>query len=482
MATMTSSSSSPIPQSVLDRLKAVAGPAGYLDKPEDVAPYCRSWRGNWQGASPLVLRPRTTEEMAAIVRVCAETGTAVVPQGGNTGLTYGSQPGRGMNEVIVSTARMTAIREVDLKNDTMTVEAGVVLQEIQRKAADVNRLFPLSLGAEGTCQIGGNISTNAGGIQVLRYGNTRNLVLGLEVVLPDGRVWNGLRGLRKDNTGYDLKQLFIGGEGTLGIITAAVLKLFPRPGESQSAWIGVSTPDDAVALLGLMREALGESVSSFELISRPTVDLLLAGVPGSSDPMSAVYPWYVLTEVTGQGAPGSLAEPLSRVLEDAIEKEIARDAVLATSGEQARRLWKMREDLPFGVQAAGGAIPHDVSVPLSRITEFIRRADAAMKSAYPTARFCCFGHVGDGNLHYNPVRPVDWTFEQFNAERPAVNKIVHDIVVDLGGSISAEHGIGIVRLEENLRYKSPVEIDMMMRIKRALDPLNIMNPGKVVPL
>ncbi|MBS0243833.1 MAG: FAD-binding oxidoreductase, partial [Proteobacteria bacterium] len=251
----------PVPETVLARLKDAAGPGGYLDKPEDVAPFCRSWRGNWQGASPLLLRPKTTAEMAAIVKICAETGTAIVPQGGNTGLTYGSQPGKGMTEVIVSTARMKAIRDVDLKNDTITVEAGVVLQEIQRKAADVNRLFPLSLGAEGTCQIGGNISTNAGGIQVLRYGNTRNLVLGLEVVLPDGQVWDGLRALRKDNTGYDLKQLFIGGEGTLGIITAAVLKLFPKPSETQSAWIGVDSPEDAVALLGLMRESLGESVA-----------------------------------------------------------------------------------------------------------------------------------------------------------------------------------------------------------------------------
>ncbi len=482
MAKLSSTPRTPVLPTVIDRLKAAAGEGGYLDKPEDIAPYTKSWRGNWQGASPLFLRPRTTGEMAAVVRICAETGTAIVPQGGNTGLTYGGQPGTGMNEVIVSTARMKAIREIDLKNDTITVEAGVVLQEIQRQAAEVNRLFPLSLGAEGTCQIGGNISTNAGGIQVLRYGNTRSLVLGLEVVLPDGQIWDGLRGLRKDNTGYDLKQLFIGGEGTLGIITAAVLKLFPRPSETQSAWVAVGTPDDAVALLGLMRQELGESVSSFELISRPTVELLLAGVPGSSDPMPVAYPWYVLTEVSGQGEPGSLAEPLSLVLGLAVEKGIAQDAVLAASGEQARKLWKLREDLPFGVQAAGGAVPHDVSVPLSRITEFIRRADAAMLKAYPSSRFCCFGHVGDGNLHYNPVRPADWTFDQWNAEREAINKIVHDIVVELGGSISAEHGIGVVRREENLRYKSPVEIDLMTRIKRVLDPSNIMNPGKVIPL
>jgi FAD/FMN-containing dehydrogenase len=481
MAMADSTARPPVPASVIERLKAAAGPGGYLDRPEDIAPYAKSWRGNWQGASPIFLRPRTTAEVAALVGICAETGTAIVPQGGNTGLTYGSQPGTGMSEVILSTARMKEIREVDLQNDTITVEAGVVLQEIQRKAADLNRLFPLSLGAEGTCQIGGNISTNAGGIQVLRYGNTRNLVLGLEVVLPDGQIWDGLRALRKDNTGYDLKQLFIGGEGTLGIITAAVLKLFPRPSDTQSAWIALKSPDDAVALLAMMRDALGESVTSFELISRPTIDLLLAGVPGSTDPLGAVHPWYVLTEVAGQGDPGTLAEPLARVLAEAVERDVVQDAVIASSGEQARKLWKMREDLPFGVQAAGGAVAHDVSVPLSRITAFIRRADAAMLAAYPTSRFCCFGHVGDGNLHYNPVCPPDWTFDRWNGEREAINKIVHDIVVDLGGSISAEHGIGLLRRDENVRYKSPVEIALMTRIKHALDPHNIMNPGKTVP-
>lgn len=470
----------PVSPAVLERLKKAAGPGGYLDAPDDIAPYARSWRGNWQGNAPLLLRPANVQDLAEIVRICADTNTAIVPQGGNTGLTYASQPGMGMNEVIVSTARLRAVRAIDLKNDTITVEAGVVLQEIQRAASDAGRLFPLSLGAEGTCQIGGNISTNAGGIQVLRYGTTRNLVLGLEVVLADGQIWDGLKGLRKDNTGYDLKQLFIGGEGTLGIVTAAVLKLFPKPSETQSAWVGVGTPDAAVTLLGLMRQHLGDSVTSFELISRPTVDLLLAGVPGHTDPLAETHPWYVLVEVTGQGEPGSLAEPLANVLEAAVERGLAEDAVLAASGEQARKLWKMREDLPFGVQAAGGAIPHDVSVPLSRITQFIEDADAAMRAAYPTVRFCCFGHVGDGNLHYNPVRPVDWTYEQFAAQVSNVNKIVHDIVVSLGGSISAEHGIGRVRLQENLRYKSSVELDLMRRVKHALDPAGILNPGKTI--
>ncbi len=466
---------------ILERLKAVVGPGGYLDDPADIAPHVKSWRGNWRGESPLVLRPKNTAEVAAIVKICSETRTPLVPQGGNTGLTYGGQPSVDGGEVVVTTQRMKAIRAIDLQNDTITVEAGVVLQDLQRAAADADRFFPLSLGAEGTCQIGGNISTNAGGIQVLRYGNTRNLVLGLEVVLPDGRIWDGMRALRKDNTGYDLKQLFIGGEGTLGIVTAAVLKLFPKPTDQQSAWVAVETPEKAVDLLSLMRGRMGEAVSSFELIGRSIVDYLVEGVPGHSDPMSAVHPWYVLLEVTGQGAPGTLSDPLSATLEEAAEKELIQDAIIATSGEQAKRLWKMREDLPFAQQAAGGSIAHDVSVPLSRIAEFIRRADAALIKAYPEIRFCCFGHVGDGNLHYNPICPVGWTYDRFARERDPVNKIVHDIVVELGGSISAEHGIGRMRLEENLRYKSDVEIDLMKAVKAALDPHNIMSPGRVLP-
>ncbi len=470
----------PVAASVLERLKAVVGPGGYLETAEDVAPHVKSWRGNWVGKTPLVLRPKTVVEAAALVKICSETRTPIVPQGGNTGLTYASQPGHGMNEVVISTNRMKAIRQIDTMNDSITVEAGVVLQEIQRAAADANRLFPLSLGAEGTCQIGGNISTNAGGIQVLRYGNTRNLVLGLEVVLPDGRIWNGLRGLRKDNTGYDLKNLFIGAEGTLGLITAAVLKLFPKPTETQTAWVAVGSPEGSVTLLAAMRERLGESITSFELIGRSIVDLLLEGVPGHTDPLQAVYPWYVLMEVTGQGEPGSLAEPLANALETATENGLALDATIAASSEQGKRLWKMREDFAFAQQAAGGTIAHDVSVPLSRIAEFVSRADAALLAAYPNIRPTCFGHVGDGNLHYNPARPLNWTYERYVQERERINELVHDIVVELNGSISAEHGIGLLRLDENLRYKSPVETEMMNAVKRAFDPLNIMNPGKVV--
>ena len=472
----------PVPDTVIERLKALAGPGGYIEGEAESTAYCKPWRGTWEGRSRLVLRPKTTEEVAAIVKICAESRTPIVPQGGNTGMTYGGLPATDMSEIVLSTARMRGIRAIDPINDTMTVEAGVVLKEIQAAAVDTGRLFPLSLGAEGSCQIGGNISTNAGGIQVLRYGNTRNLVLGLEVVLPDGRVWNGLRGLRKDNTGYDMKQLFIGAEGTLGIITAAVLRLFPKPREAQSAWIAVDSPAVGLALLMHMKSRLGEAITSFELIRRSIIDFLLAGVPGHSDPMSQAHPWYVLMEVTGQGETGSLAEPLTSALEAAAESGLVRDAVIASSGEQARRLWRMREDLPDAQKAAGGSIAHDVSVPLSRIAEFIASADAAIGAAYPDVRHCCFGHLGDGNLHYNPIRPLDWSYERYAAETANINRIVHDIVVDLGGSISAEHGIGRLRLEENQRYKSPVEIELMISVKRALDPLNIMNPGRVVSI
>jgi FAD/FMN-containing dehydrogenase len=472
--------SNPLPEAVIVRLKSIAGPHGYLDQPADIAPFCKSWRDDWVGRVPLVLRPHSTEEVAAIVRTCAEAKVAIVPQGGNTGLTGASQPHDDMSEVIVSTSRLNKIRALDPINDTITDDAGVELKDIQDAADRADRLFPHSLGAEGSCQIGGNISTNAGGVQVLRYGNTRSLVLGLEAVMPDGRIWNGLRALRKDNTGYDLKQLLIGAEGTLGIITAAVLRLFPKPTASETAWIALDTPEQALALLGHMRKSMGDTLSAFELICRAIIDFLLTGVPGHEDPMRERHPWYVLMDVTSQGAPGALHGPLSEALATALEHGLIRDALIASSGTQAAKLWRMREDLAEAQVSAGGSIAHDVSVPVSRIAEFIARADAAVAAAYPNVRHCAFGHVGDGNMHYNPVRPLDWDWPRFRQERAAINRIVHDIVVDLGGSISAEHGIGRSRLAEHEHYKSQVELDMMQAVKRALDPANVMNPGKVV--
>jgi FAD/FMN-containing dehydrogenase len=472
--------SAPVASAVIERLKAAVGPAGYLDQPSDTAPFSKSWRDDWEGCTPLVLRPKTTAEMAAVVKICAETGTRIVPQGGNTGLTGAGQPHNDMTEVIISTIRMNQVRNVDLMNDTITVEAGVVLQEIQRIAGENNRLFPLSLGAEGTCQIGGNISTNAGGTQVIRYGNTRALVLGLEVVLPDGRIWDGLRSLRKDNTGYDLKHLFIGGEGTLGIITAAVLRLFPKPTANETALLAVPSPAAAVELLSLMRARLGEQITAFELLQRSIVEFVIAGIPGYSEPMNEPHPWYVLVEVSGQGEPGSLADPFAEALAEAMEMDLVVDAALATSGAQAKRYWKMREDMAQAQNVTGASIKHDVSVPVSRIPEFLERCNAALEKAYPGVRTCAFGHVGDGNMHYNPMQPADWPGVKFKAERDAINRIVHDLVIELNGSISAEHGIGQLRLAENEHYKSEVEKDLMRTVKRALDPANIMNPGKLV--
>jgi len=374
------------------------------------------------------------------------------------------------------------VREIDLENDTITVEAGVVLAELQRIAKDNQRLFPLSLGAEGSCQIGGNISTNAGGTQVLRYGNTRNLVLGLEVVLASGEVWNGLRGLRKDNTGYDLKHLFIGAEGTLGIITAAVLRLFPDPTAIETAWLGLKSPADAVKLLGHMKSRLGERISAFELMQRSIIDFLIAGVPGHEDPLQGTHSWYVLCEVSGQGAPGTLAEPFTAALAEAMELGLVDDAVIATSGAQSANFWKMREDMAEAQKYAGVGIKHDVSVPVSKIPQFLATTDAALAEAYPGLRHCAFGHVGDGNLHYNPVAPLSRSGKDFAAEREAINRVVHDNVIASGGSISAEHGIGRLRLDENMHYKSAIEIELMRTIKRSLDPDNIMNPGKVIRL
>ena len=472
----------PIEDTVIERLKAAAGPGGYIDDPKDLEGYSKSWRDDWVGTVPLLLRPKTTEEVAELVKICAETRTPIVPQGGNTGLTGASQPHADMSEVIISTQRMNRVREIDTANDTLTVEPGVILQEIQRIAVENDRLFPLSLGAEGSCQIGGNISTNAGGTQVLRYGNMRAMVLGLEVVLPSGEVWNGLRSLRKDNTGYDLKHLFIGAEGTLGIVTAAVLRLFPLPSATETAWAALQSPEKAVELLGFMKSKLGEQVSGFELLQRSVVDLVLEHIPNTEDPIAQRYPWYVLTEISGQGAPGSLSEPFTDALGEAAERGLIEDAAVASSSAQGKKFWYMREEMAEAQKRAGPSIKHDVSVPVSKIPTFLAEASAALEAAYPGINIVTFGHVGDGNMHYNPVAPEGWTRQEFAGERAKVNRIVHDLVISHDGSISAEHGVGRLRLDENMHYKSQIEVDLMRAVKLALDPDNIMNPGKVIRL
>jgi FAD/FMN-containing dehydrogenase len=374
-------------------------------------------------------------------------------------------------EIVLALGRMARIRELDRLNDTITVEAGCVLANVQRAAEDAGRLFPLSLAAEGSCQIGGNLSTNAGGVNVLRYGSAREQVLGLEVVLPDGRVWDGLRGLRKDNTGYDLKQLFLGAEGTLGIITAAVLRLHPKPSATSTAWIALERAQNAIELLGFLHERLGERLSAFELLSRNCVEAVLAFAPGTQDPLAAVHPWYVLAELADSGDERLLREQVEKALVDAAERGAIADAALAQSGEQARALWRIRETVP---EAQFTNVKHDISVPVSKVAEFIRRADARLAARFADVRVFAFGHVGDGNVHYN-VGP-----EGLVAERAAVNRIVYDTVAELGGSISAEHGLGQLKREEIRAHKSALELELMRTLKRALDPRGLFNPGKVL--
>ena len=377
---------------ILARLKQAAGPRGYIDDPDGIVPYCTPFRDGWVGETPLVLRPSSTAEVAALVRICAETGTPIVPQGGNTGMTGGGHPHKGGGEVVLSTGRMNRIREVDVLNDTITVEAGVVLADIQRAAQEVDRLFPLSLGAEGSCQIGGNLSTNAGGIHVVRYGNARAMVLGLEVVTGDGEIWDGLRALRKDNAGYDLKHIFIGAEGTLGIITAAVLRLFPNPRDRQTALVEVAGPQAAVELLAWLRGAVGDAISAFELMHRNCF-VLATRTMGHADPMPGDCPWRVLLDLTGQEPPGSLRESLEGVLAAAFEAGLVSDAIVASSEAQADALWKVREDQAEVQRHAGKGIKHDVSVPVSRVPDFIARADAALERAFDPANIFNPGKV-----------------------------------------------------------------------------------------
>lgn len=444
-----------------------------------MAPHLADWRGRYLGAARCVVRPASTEEVAAVVRVCAQAGVAMVPQGGNTSLCGASIPDEGGAAVLISLSRLNRIRGVDPANNTITVEAGCLLQSLQEAALAAGRLFPLSLAAEGSCQIGGNLSTNAGGVQVMRYGNTRELTLGLEVVLASGEVWNGLRALRKDNTGYDLKQLFIGAEGTLGIITAAVMKLFPLPQARATAWLAIESPLASVQLLGELQGAFGATLTACELVSDVALGLVLNHIPGAQRPL-ANSPWYLLVELSGSGEDGTLNTALEGFLEQALASGTISDAVLAQSSEQARRLWALREDISEAQKIEGLSIKHDVSVPISAIGEFLERADAALEKAFPGFRTVTFGHVGDGNLHYNQSKPEAIENAAFIAVQPQVDLIVHDIVHQLGGSISAEHGIGQLKRDEMLRYKSPLEVEMMRSVKQALDPKGLMNPGKIL--
>jgi FAD/FMN-containing dehydrogenase len=457
--------------SLQNDLAAIVGGANVLAAGPDAAPYFTDWRRQYCSAGECVVRPASSAEVAAVVALCAREGVAVVPQGGNTGLAGGSVPSGARREVVVSLSRLNRIRALDPLDDTITVEAGCVLAAVQRAAAEAGRSFPVSLAAEGSCQIGGILSTNAGGVNVLRYGNAREQVLGLEVVLADGSVWNGLRALRKDNTGYDLKQLFIGAEGTLGVITAAVLKLHPRPSASATAWVALESPARAVALLARLRERLGECVSAFELVSRRCLEAVLAHAPGAPDPLGRAHPWYVLLELEDSGTFEALQARLEGVLAACAGANEVRDATIAASHAQAAALWRIRESLP---EAQFRNVKHDVAVAVSRVPELIERAEAALGAAFPGCRSYIFGHVGDGNLHYN-VGP-----EALVARRAEVNRVLFDTVAALEGSISAEHGIGQLRREELRCRKAPIELELMRAVKRALDPRGLMNPGKLL--
>jgi FAD/FMN-containing dehydrogenase len=462
---------------LIQRIANLLGPSGLITEGSAMAPYLEEERGLFHGSAPLVARPASTAELSALVALCAAEGVGVVPQGGNTGLCGGASPD---GQILVSLSRMNKIRSVDPVNFTMTLEAGVVLQTAQETAESVDCLFPLSLGAEGSCQIGGNISTNAGGTGVLRYGNMRELVLGLEVVLPDGRIWDGLRSLRKDNTGYDLKQLFIGGEGTLGIVTAAVLKMYPRPRDQQTAFCALASLESSLALLKRARAATGDQVTGFELVPRIGLEMGAALVPGVSDPFEAPHEWYALIELSSSQENSGLQEALEGLLGAAFEAGEAADAVIANSTAQRKALWKIREGIPEAQKKAGGSIKHDVSVPVALVPDFIERASQAVRLAMPEVRVVPFGHLGDGNIHFNLSQPEGADKQAFLGRWEEMNRIVHDIVVAMKGSISAEHGIGRLKKGELKHYKAPLEIELMQRIKQALDPAGIMNPGNIL--
>jgi FAD/FMN-containing dehydrogenase len=463
----------------LERCRAAVG-APHVLTGADMAPYLTDWRGRFTGRARAVLRPADAQEVALVVRACAEHRVPLVPQGGKTGLVLGSVPDDSGHDVVLSLTRLNRIVDIDATNRTMLVQAGCILRHIQEAAAGQGLLFPLSLAAEGSCTIGGNLSTNAGGTAVLRYGNTRELCLGLEVVTAQGDIWNGLRGLRKDNTGYDLRDLFIGAEGTLGVITAAVLKLHPRPKASLTALVALGSPADALDLLSLMQDHCGASLTAYELMSDFCLRLVARHFPHLPHPFPHPHPQYVLLEVSSNESQRHAEALLEGAVGAAIEQGLANEAVVATSFAQSLALWQIREHIPLAQAAAGKNIKHDISLPISRIPEFVERTDARLRAAYPGCELVCFGHVGDGNLHYNVAPPDGESDLAFLAHQSAINRIVHDNVAELAGSISAEHGIGALKRDELTRYKSPVELNMMRAIKAALDPLGIMNPGKIL--
>lgn len=465
---------------LIDHLRTIVGPGGYLDQAFDVAPYTIDHRKLYRGATPLVLRPESTAQVAAILKACNEAHVGVVPVGGNTSYCGGATPSEDGSQVVLSLARMRRVRAVDPLNYTMIAEAGCVLADVRAAASAADRLFPLSLGSEGSCQLGGNLSTNAGGTAVLRYGMMRDLVLGLEVVLPDGRILDSLKSLRKDNTGYDLRDLFIGAEGTLGVITAAAIKLFSRPATIVTAFVAVPDPEAAVALLSRLRTASGDLVSTFELIPRIGIELVTQHIPKTSDPFEERYGWYVLLEIGGGKHALELRAAVESELEAALQAGEALNAVFAENATQRDALWRLRETIPEAQRLDGASIKHDISVTTSELPRFIAAGSAAMLAIAPRGRLVTYGHLGDGNLHFNVNQSAGESAAEFLALAPRIHRAVHDLVAQYGGSFSAEHGIGRLKREELHRYKNATALEVMRSIKRALDPNGIMNPGKVL--
>jgi FAD/FMN-containing dehydrogenase len=465
---------------LLDRFAAIVGEAHALRDATDLAPHLVENRGLYKGSSPLLLKPGSTEEVAAILKLANETGTSIVPQTGNTGLVGGQTPRAGGADIIVSLERMNKIRDVDPIANVLVAEGGAILADVQAAAEKVERLFPLSLGSEGSCRIGGNLSTNAGGTAVLAYGNMRQLCLGLEVVLPTGEIWNGLRRLKKDNTGYDLRDLFIGAEGTLGIITGAVLKLFPKPVGHQVALAGLASPEDALHLFEKASTLCGTALTGFELMPRIGIEFTTRHIDGVRDPLEGSHAWYALIDISTSDSAETASVMVQSLLEQGFEAGLVEDAVIASSVAQQKALWHMRESMSDAQKPEGGSIKHDVSVPVSKIPAFMAEAEKAVLAAMPGARICAFGHLGDGNIHYNISQPVGTDKQAFLDRWREINAIVHTIVLDAGGSISAEHGIGQLKRDELAHIRSPIEMELMYRIKKAFDPAGIMNPGKVV--
>ena len=464
----------------LDALKQIVGEGGYLESPADTEPHRASWRGGWKGESPLVLFPKTTQHVADIVKHCAAEGIAIVPQGGNTGLVAGGIPRSEGGDVVVNLSRMNQLRELDAQGYTLTAEAGCILQTLQEKAAEAHRVFPLSMASEGSCELGGIISTNAGGTAVLHYGSMRAQVLGLEVVLPDGSVWHGLRKLHKDNTGYDMKQCFIGAEGTLGIITAATVKLYPEPREKVTAWLAVENMEVAQGLLAQFRAGLGDVITAFEVVSDECLQLVLEHVEGARAPLQGSYAYHLLVEAAISLPNVELRPAMENVLAEAMEQGKVADALIAESMQQAQALWHIREHISEAARKAGKGVHFDIAVPLADMARFVDEASPPILEQFPDIRILCFGHLGDGNVHFNLCLPASLTAEEIQTRKPALEKIVYAAVGALQGSFSAEHGIGQERMHLLDVYKSKEEMALMRAVKNALDPKNIMNPGKVV--